>query len=705
MSTNSQKKECLWLMRLHETILPRNLVLALLIGMSWACHASAQIQHENLPGEDRLPGLDTSLMDPMADPCIDFFQYACGNFARLHPIPADRSSFGLLTMMGEYNQQVLHSMLEKAANPSQRRTSNEQKIGDFYASCMDVTTINQKGLEPLRPELDRIAALKSKDELPELLAHDQLIGVNAFLGLGEAQDFKDARRQIAVLDQGGLGLPEKDYYLRKGEKAEETRNQYVKHVANMMRLLGESEADAEHDAEKIMGIETALAKVSMDVTSQRDPNNVYHMLPVSELAALAPNVAWNRFFVATGLPEVTELNVANPDFFKGLNTLVGATDLDTIKTYLRWQLINATPGHVLPAAFDDEKFDFYGRKLRGQPEQRARWKRCVNVTDTALGEALGEVYVKQEFPSTSKKATLEMVHKIEAAMEQDIDSLDWMSEATKTKAREKLKAVANKIGYPDRWRDYSKLSVVRGDAFGNAARATEFESRRQLAKVGKPVDRGDWDMSPPTVNAYYNPSMNDINFPAGILQPPLFNMKSTDAENYGHIGAVIGHELTHGFDDQGHQFDLNGNLSDWWTADDAKKFAERLDCEVKEYDGFTAVDDLKINGKLTLGENTADNGGLRLAYMAFLANAKRKKMDTGKTQEDYTPAQQFFLAFGQNWCETTRPEQLRLQVQTNPHSPEKFRVNGVVQNMPEFGKAFGCKRGQPMMPANACRVW
>jgi putative endopeptidase len=683
----------------------RHFVLALLLGALWAHPSSAQVQHSNLPREDRLPGLDTTLMDKTVNPCTDFFEYACGNFASLHPIPADRSSFGLLTMVGEYNQEVLHAMLERAAEPSRQRTSNEQKIGDFYASCMDVATINQKGLEALQPELARIAALKSKSELPELLAHDQLIGVNPFFGFGEAQDFKDARKQIAVLDQGGLGLPEKDYYLRKGEAADKTRNQYVRHVANMMRLLGESEANAEHDAEKVMEIETALAKVSMDVTSQRDPNNVYHMMPASELATLAPSVAWNQFFVATGLPPVAELNVANPEFLKGLNRLIGSTDLDTIKTYLRWQLIKATPGDVLPEALDDEKFDFYGRKLRGQPEQRPRWKRCVSATDAALGEALGEVYVRQEFPSSSKKATLEMVQGIEAAMDQDIDSLDWMSAATKTKAKEKLSAVANKIGYPDHWRNYSTLSVVRGDAFGNSKRATEFESRRQLAKIGKPVDRGDWDMSPPTVNAYYDPSMNDINFPAGILQPPLFSMASTDAENYGHIGAVIGHELTHGFDDQGHQFDLNGNLSDWWTADDAKKFAQRLDCEVKEYDGFTAVDDLKVNGKLTLGENTADNGGIRLAYMAFLADAKRKMVDTGKTRNGFTSVQQFFLAYAQNWCGRTRPEQLRLQVQTNPHSPEKFRVNGVVQNMPEFGKAFGCKSGEPMMPENSCRVW
>jgi len=676
-----------------------NFVGILIFASLCMCSASAQV------GASTVPGLDKPLMDSTADPCTDFYQYACGNFAKLHPIPPDQSRYGIFAIIEDNTEQELHTLLEQASRPSPQRSPNEQKIGDYYASCMNAPAIDSKGLKPLQPELDRIAALKSKDELPDLLAHDQLIGVSAFLGFGEAQDFKDARKQIAVLDQGGLGLPEKDYYFRAGETADKTRKQYVQHVTNMLRLMGESEANATEDAGKIMALETALAKISMDITSQRDPNNVYHPMAAGALATLSPNIAWNRFFVATGAPQIKELNVANPDFIKGLSDLIASTDLETIKVYLRWQLIHSTPGYVLPEALDAEKFDFYGRKLRGQPEQRARWKRCVGATDGALGEALGEVYVKQEFPPSSKAAMLEMVHGIETAMNADIDTLAWMSDATKAKAKEKLAAVANKIGYPEHWRDYSSLSIVRGDAFGNAQRATEFESHRQLARIGKPVDRGEWDMSPPTVNAYYNPSMNDINFPAGILQAPLFEKSSTDAENYGHIGAVIGHELTHGFDDEGHQFDLNGNLANWWTPDDAKKFEARLDCEVKEYGGFTAIDDVKVNGKLTLGENTADNGGLRLSYMAFLALAKREAIDLDKAQDGFTPVQQFFLAFGQNWCDSVRPETLRLQVQTDPHSPDTFRVNGVVRNMPEFGKAFGCRLGQPMMPENACRVW
>jgi len=652
-----------------------------------------------------LPSLDKQLMDTTADPCLDFFQYSCGNFGKLHPIPNDRSAYGTGSMVAEYTQHEVHSMLEKAAAGGSGRTSNEQKIGDFYAACMDTGTINQRGLKPLQPEFDRIAALQSKDELPELLGHFQIIGVNAFLGFGEQQDFKDARRQIAIVDQAGLGLPERDYYLRTGANDEKVRQQYVQHVTNMMKLMGESEDQAAKDAQAIMQLETSLAKVSLDITSQRDPNKIYHMTAVTDLQKLAPAFDWKRFFVAGEAPPITELNVTHPEFFQGLNAVLTSTDLPTIKTYLRWQLIHSVPNYALPKAFDDEAFDFNGRKLSGQPEQRARWKRCSDATDGALGEAVGQVYVAKEFPPASKAATVQMVNDIEAAMDQDLDTLDWMSAETKVRAKQKLHAVADKIGYPDHWRDYSSLTIARDDVAGNALRATAFEARRQLAKIGKPVDRGEWGMSPATVNAYYNPSMNDINFPAAILQSPFFNKDASDQLNYGHVGGIVGHELTHGFDDQGRQFDANGNLSDWWTAEDAKKFEERANCEVKEYGSFVAVDDIHLNGKLTLGENTADNGGLRLAYIAFLADAKRKSIDLTQKQDGFTPVQQFFLAHGQSWCGNIRPEQVRLQVQTDPHSPRKFRVNGVVQNMTEFGQAFGCKVGQPMMPENACRVW
>jgi len=665
--------------------------------------AAAQAGTDKAP--DRVAGLETRFIDTTADPCQDFVKYACGNFTKLYPIPADRSGYGPGALLFDYNLFLLHAMLEKAAAGGANRDANEQKIGDYYAACMDTKATDARGLRPLQPELDRIAALKSKGELPALLAHYQLIGVGAFLSFGEQQDMKDARKQIAEVDQGGLGLPERDYYLRTGSADEKIRQQYVQHITNVLKLMGEADAQAAADAKKILELETALAKVSMDVTSQREPKNIYHLMPVSELEKMAPNFAWATFLGDSGAPAVTEINVANPEFFKGLNALLASTDLATIQTYLRWQVVSSFPGLVLPTAIDEENFNFNRHVLRGQPQQLPRWKRCAQSTDTALGEALGQVYVAQEFPPASKAATLEMVKDIESAMDGDIDHLDWMSAATKIRAKEKLNGIANKIGYPDRWRDYSKLVVVKDDALGNFVRATEFENRRQLAKIGKPVDRGEFGMSPPTVDAYYNASMNDINFPAGILQPPFYDAKATDAENYGHIGSIVGHELTHGFDDQGRQFDAHGNLMDWWTAEDGKKFDDKTDCEVKEYGNFVVDGDVHVNGKLTLGENTADNGGLRLAYLAFLADAKRKQINLSAKQDGYTPMQQFFLAYGQNWCGETRPQAERLQVQTDPHSPFQFRGNGVIENMPEFGEAFGCKVGQPMMPEKSCRVW
>ncbi|HEY3704965.1 MAG TPA: M13 family metallopeptidase [Terracidiphilus sp.] len=672
-----------------------------------ACSAVALAQTSS-GGEgkpERLAGLDTSFLDKSADPCTNFFQYACGNFSKLHPIPADRSGFGSMSMLYDANETILHSILEKSASGGAGRTANEQKIGDYFASCVDLAAINRDGIKGLQPELDRIAALKSKGDLAPLLAHFQLTNVNAFIGFGEQQDFGDATKQIAAMDQAGLGLPEKDYYLRTGEADQKLRDQYVAHIASMFKLLGEPDAKAADDAKKVMELETSLAKNSLDVTSQRDPNNIYHMTSVDDFQKMVPALDWKVFFQDTGTPPIEKLNVTYPPFFKALNSLIESTDLDTIKTYLRWQLINATPSTALPEKFDEEHFNFYGKTLSGQQQQQPRWKRCVQATDGALGEALGEVYVKQAFPPSSKQATQQMVRDIENAMDKDLDTLDWMSAATKVKAREKLHAIANKIGYPDKWRDYSSLKVERGDALGNAIRAMEFENHRLLNKIGKPVDRGEFGMSPPTVNAYYSPTMNDINFPAGILQPPLWDSGATDAENYGHLGAVVGHELTHGFDDEGRQFDAAGNLKDWWTAEDAKKFEAKADCEVKEYNAFTVPGDLHVNGKLTLGENTADNGGLRLAYLALLEDAKRKNMGMDAKKDGYTPEQQFFVAYAQNWCGELRPQRVQMQVQTDPHSPQEFRVNGVVRNMPEFGQAFNCKPGQPMQPENMCRVW
>ena len=690
--------------------LPRCAVLLALLAFSFTFPAMGRAQATTAKSEDTNPalppGLDQQFMDKTANPCVNFAQYACGKFDKLYPIPADMSAYGTGTIVYEHTAYALHGLLEKFQADDASRTPNQQKIGDYYATCMDANAIDAAGLKPLRRELNRIAAIKDKKELTALLAHDQLINVNAFFGYGEQQDFKDARKQIAMVDQGGLGLPERDYYLRTGAAAEKTRQQYVQHIAKMLQLIGESEAEASADSTKIMQLETALAKISMDITSRRDPKNVYHLMPVDQLQELTPEIEWAKLFTLTDTPPVTEVNVANPDFFKGLNALLESTDLKTIKTYLRWQLIDSIPGYALPKALDEEDFAFFGRDLQGQPEQRPRWKRCVQATDGALGEAVGQVYVEAYFTKEDKARTVQMVHDIEDAMDRNIGTLTWMSPETKVKAKAKLHMIADKIGYPDHWRDYSSLKIVRGDALGNAVRAAEFENHRVLNKIGKPVDRGEWFMSPATVNAYYDPSMNDINFPAGILQSPLFDPNATDAVNYGHVGAIVGHELTHGFDDEGRKFDGNGNLDDWWTPEDAKNFDAMTQCEVKEYGGFTAVDDVKVNGKLTLGENTADNGGLRLAYMAFLADAQRKGIDLdAKDSSGFTPLQEFFIAYGQNWCGSNRPKQLRLQVQTDPHSPREFRIEGVVQNQPAFGKAFDCKAGQPMMPVNACRVW
>jgi endothelin-converting enzyme/putative endopeptidase len=652
-----------------------------------------------------IPGFDKSAIDTTADPCTDFYQYACGNYSKLHPIPADLPSFDQFSNLYEFNLQALHGILDKASTAHAAAGSDEQKIGDYYASCMDTATIDKAGLAPIQPELDRIAGIKSRDQLTPEIAHLQRIDVNAFFGLSADQDFKDATREIAVMDQGGLGLPEKDYYLRTGAKDDELRGQYVQHIANVLKLLGTSPDAAGKNAADIIAFETALAKVSLGNVERRDPEKVYHMQPLTKFAADTPNLHMADFLKDAGAPPLTDLNIAAPEFFAGLNQLVASTSLDTLKNYMRVFVVDSFSSR-LPKAFDEENFDFYGRKLQGIPEQQARWKRCVNATDSALGEVLGKVYVAQYFGGDSKTRTAEEVKEIEAAMGHDLDQLEWMSPATKAKAQEKLAAIVDKIGYPNKWRDYSALTISSGDAMGNSVRAREFESDYQLHKIGRPVDKGEWDMTPPTVNADYLPSMNTINFPAGILQPAFYDRTASDATNYGHIGAIVGHELTHGFDDEGRKFDAQGNLKDWWTADDAKGFEQRTDCLVNEYNSFVAVDDLHVNGKLTLGENTADNGGLRLAWMALLADAASKGESLeSKTANGYTPKQELFLGWAQNWCSTERPEMLRLAVQTDVHSPDRVRANGVVVNMPEFRQAFDCKVGQPMAPEKMCRVW
>jgi len=643
---------------------------------------------------------DPAAIDKTADPCTDFYQYACGSWLKNNPIPPDQASWGRFSELNERNRVILRDILEAAA-AAKTRDADTQKIGDYYESCLDQATIDKKGLTPLKPEFDRIDAMKTVADLPDVLAHLHRIGLNVLFNFSSGQDFKDSTAVIGNADQGGLGLPEKDFYFRDDQRTKDTRAEYVAHLTRMLKLMGEADAPATKDANDIMTLETALAKVSADVTSRRDPASVYHMMTLAKFEALDDSFGWARYFTALKAPKMDNINAVEPDFFKGQETVLKTTPISTLKTYFKVHLV-MSQSQVLPKAFDSEEFAFDGTFLEGMKEQKARWKRCVRATDGDLGEALGKAYVEKTFGADGKARTLEMVKKIEAAMSQDLDQLTWMTPATKAKAREKLAAISNKIGYPDKWRDYSALTIKRGDAMGNSLRANEFEYNRQLQKIGKPVDRTEWQMTPPTINAYYDPQMNNINFPAGILQPPFFDKKADDAENLGSIGAIIGHELTHGFDDEGRQFDAKGNMEDWWTEADSKAFDAKADCLIQEYSKFTVGGGVHLNGKLTLGENTADNGGIRLAYMAL------QNVLAGKTlppKEGFTTDQRFFLSYGQSWCSNTTPETEQLRAQTDAHAIDRDRVNGVVQNMPEFQKAFSCPAGKPMVSANACRVW
>jgi endothelin-converting enzyme/putative endopeptidase len=644
-------------------------------------------------------GFDPNAMDRSVSPCTDFYQYACGTWLQNNPIPPDQSSWGRFHELQERNQRNLRDILETSGAKS-NPTPIEQKIGNYYASCMDERGVDARGTAPIKPVLDRIAGLKNKAGLTPELVKLHTEGVNAMFVVSSGQDFKDASEVIANVDQGGLGLPERDYYFKQDARSTDLRKRYVAHVQQMFELLGDAQQLAAKKAETVMAIETALAKGHLDITSRRDPEKIYHRMPVKELSALSPSIDWTSYLAAVGAP-VPTLNVAVPEFFKQLDSQIKAVSLDDWKVYLSWHALRAA-APLLPAAFVNQDFEFYGKALTGAKELKPRWKRCVQYTDSDLGEALGQKYVEVTFGEHGKQRTLAMVRALEKALERDIQQLDWMTPATKKRALEKLHAISNKIGYPEKWREYT-FDVKKGDLLGNSQRANVFEFKRDMAKIGKPVDKTEWFMTPPTVNAYYDPQNNNINFPAGILQPPFYDNKLDDAVNFGAIGAVIGHELTHGFDDEGGRFDAKGNLDNWWTETDAKEFAKRTECIDKQYSQYVALDDLKLNGKLTLGENVADNGGLRIAYMALLDTLAGKTADK---IDGFTPEQRLFLGWGQIWCVGYRDEALRLRVQTDPHSPGRYRVNGVVSNMPEFYKAFGCQAGQPMVRgANACRVW
>jgi putative endopeptidase len=665
-----------------------------------ALATSAQTDSTTKPA----PGFSIDNIDKTLDPCVDFYQYACGNWLKKAEIPADQSAWVSFVELDERNLVTLREILEKASANDSGRSPIDQKVGDFYSSCMDEKTVDAKGLDSLKPELDRISTVSDKATLIDAVARVHLAGPNPLFNFYSNSDLHNADQVIAYIDQGGLSLPDRDYYIKDDARMTEMRKHLVDEVTQMFTLAGQSPRQAAESAQTVLRIETALAKDSMDRTLRRDPKTRDHKMTREAAVALAPNFYLDRYFAATGAPSFSELNVSNPEFFKQVNGVLESESLDNLKIYVSWHLLRgAAPWLSQP--FVDASFKMR-QALTGQKEIQARWKRCVELTDNSLGEALGQKYVEVTFGPDGKQRMLKMVDALEQSLDTDIQGLSWMTEETKKQAKIKLQAIRNKIGYPDAWRDYSSLTVVRGDLLGNFLRANEFESRREIAKIGKPLDRKEWGMTPPTVNAYYSSSYNEIVFPAGILQPPFFDKKMDDAVNFGGIGLVIGHELTHGFDDQGRKFDPQGNLHDWWTPEDGKEFEKRVSCVADEYSSFVAVDDLKLNGRLTLGENTADNGGARIALMALERMiAEDKTGKEGEKIDGYTPEQRFFLGFARVWCEKRRPESARMQVTTNPHSPGKWRVNGVVQNMPEFQQAWGCKAGQPMVSANACHVW
>jgi endothelin-converting enzyme/putative endopeptidase len=651
------------------------------------------------------PSLDISSMDRSVDPCTDFYRYSCGAWIKKNPIPPDQAQWDVYSKLSEENERLLWGILEEVSKPDPGRSKVETEIGDYFHACMDEAAVEKAGVSPLKPELDLIAALRSIRDLPGYLGrqHLAMAGEGMLFGFSSNQDYADSSRVIGFASAGGLGLPDRDYYVNTDPKSEETRRKYPVHVQTMFELLGEPPQLAQAHAQTVMDIETALAKASLTKVDKRDPYKLFHKMTRAEFQKLTPSFSWTDYLAAqvADASKIPEINVNEPEFFKEVQTLLKTRSLDDWKTYLRWHLVHSKAAY-LSTPFDQANFAFYYKYLRGLEAMQPRWKRCVRRVDDDLGEALGQVFVERTFAPATKQSALTMTKQIEAAMESEIHQLTWMGDATKQRALEKLHAIVNKLGYPDKWRDYSSVRISRDDYFGNVEHATVFESHRDLAKIGKPVDRQEWQMTPPTVNAYYNAQMNDINFPAGVLQPPLFDPKLDAAPNYGNTGATIGHELTHGFDDEGRQFDAKGNLKDWWTKSDAEEFEKRAKCISNQYSDYTIVDDIKINGKLTLGEDAADLGGTLLAYMAWKSATQGQDL---QPVDGFTADQRFFIGMAQWACGDERPENKRVSAITNEHSPVEYRINGVVSNMPEFGRAFACHVGQPMVRPKACKVW
>jgi predicted metalloendopeptidase len=649
-------------------------------------------------------GFDLTGLDKNTAACTDFYQYVNGGWLAANPIPAAYSSWGVANILNEKNRDVLREILEAAAkNTSAPKGSSEQKVGDYYASCMDESKIEEQGATPLKAELERIAAIKDQQSLQDVIAHFHSMALPVLFNSGSTQDFKNSGEVTFEVYQGGLGLPDRDYYTRTDDKSKGIRDEYLKHVARMFVLLGDDSAKSMTEAQTVMNIETKLAEASLTRVELRDPEKLYHRMTVAQLKDLGSTYDWPVYMQRLGVSQQAPVNVATPEFFKAMDQQLTAVQLSDWQTYLRWHLIN-NAASALSANFVDEDFNFKGKVLQGAKENLPRWKRCVAATDRALGEALGEVYVKKAFPPAAKARALDMVRHLEAALKSDITTLSWMGDATRKQAIVKLDAFMNKIGYPDKWRDYSSLSVDRESYIANRLRAGAFNERRDLNKIGRPVDRSEWGMTPPTVNAYYNPQNNEIVFPAGILQPPYFDPAADDAYNYGGMGSVIGHEMTHGFDDQGRQFDSSGNLTNWWTDVDLKSFNERAQCVIDQFNGFEVESGLHENGKLVVGESIADLGGLVVAYAAFQKAMEGKPR---KTIDGFTPEQRFFLGYARGWATNMRPELARLLVNVDPHPLAKFRVNGPLSNMPQFAEAFSCKAGDAMVRAekDRCQIW
>ena len=679
-------------MRSHHLISP--IAAVLLLSLSVVGQKGSPRQYT--------PGLDLASIDRSVDPCDDFYHYACGAWQKNNPIPPDQVSWDVSSKMYEENLSFLRRLLETAAN-SRRRDAVSREIGDFYAACMNESASDRLAVAAIQPELKAISGAKSKADLASLVAHLQLEfpGNPIIFGSGSRTDFDDSSKKIAGISQGGLGLPDRDYYLLDDSKYTEIRGRYLQHVRKMFELLGVRPPLAKADADGVIRMETALARASLTQIERRDPYKSKNKMSVADLSKLTPNFDWREYFLALNAPAFDVVNVGAPAFFKEFNTLLAAESIDNWKIYLRYHVANSFAPY-LSRSFVQENFDFYRKYLRGAKEMQPRWKRCVQYTDDNLGDALGQAYVRKVFPPELKASTTDMVRRIEDAMEQRIRDLDWMSSETKQQALVKLHAIRNKIGYPDKWRDYSSVKIVPNNFVADIRNAVIFEDHRDLNKIGKPVDRDEWPFTPSTVNAGYTATMNAITFPAGVLQPPLYDSRMDDAPNYGDTGSNIGHELTHGFDDLGRRFDANGNLRDWWTKTDAERFKERADCLVEQYARYVVVDDVHVNGNLTLGENIADLGGSILAYVAWKGATKDKQL---ASIDGFTPSQRFFIGFAQWACSNDRPEDLRARATSDPHAPAQYRINGVVVNMPEFEQAFQCRAGSVMAPVKRCALW